>query len=487
MIMTMLLNGTFDGAGHNVSGVYLDGGYMQGVGLFGRVESGGKVCNLGVTDSYFKGNSYWNGAVCGFINEGTIENCYADATVVGSNDGGVCGQNQGTVANCYSVGKVSGKSNVGGVCGDNEGEITNCYSVGKVSGDECVGGVCGYNEGEITNCYSVDKVSGEYHVGGICGENYGTLANCYYDSTVCGGSAIGYDDGNSVNVLGKTTAQFKSGEVCYLLNQNDGIENDVWGQNIGTDKAPVLGGEKVYKITYKNGDSEYEADYANAGEFELPVSSLKGFVAYSDNTDYLFAGQKVQIESDTSFNIVRLTINMMKGASMRMNEQTGIRFYSQIDTDLITALRNAARNAGATISLGTIISKKSIIGEQEFTKDISSQLVDIKYIDVKYEAETWYSEDEFTGMVGSILNIKESNYNEEFVGRGYVTVTYGDVSTTVYADYAGDSISNNSRSICYIANQIMKDQAEYETLSPEKQQIVKDFADKYTGEDKYNQ
>lgn len=208
--------GTFDGAGHTLSGVYLDGGYMQGVGLFGRVESGGKVCNLGVTDSYFKGNSYWNGAVCGFNNEGTIENCYADATVVGSNDGGgVCGQNQGIVANCYSVGKVSGKSNVGGVCG--------------------------YNYGEVTNCY--------------------------YDSTVYSGDAIGTNEGTAVEVSGKSIAQFASGEVCYLLNGKTSDGELVWGQTIGTDDYPVFnnGSNTVYATTgcvsYNNDGIEGEREH----------------------------------------------------------------------------------------------------------------------------------------------------------------------------------------------------------------------------------
>ena len=189
--------GTFDGQNHTISGLYCNIS-TGSAGLFGY--SRGTVKNVGVVDSYFSGNT-----------------------------------------------------RVGGVCGRNEnGTITNCYNSGEVSGEYYVGGVCGVNNaGNIIDCYNTGAVSGEYYVGGVCGGcNYsdflstGTITNCYYDSNKYSGNAVGCDDeGTVTDVEGKTTAQFNSGEVAYLLSQGTG--GSIWGQEIGTDPYPVLNGKKV--------------------------------------------------------------------------------------------------------------------------------------------------------------------------------------------------------------------------------------------------
>ena len=70
----------------------------------------------------------------------------------------------------------------------------------------------------------------------------------------------------------KTIEQFKSGEVAYLLQGEQ--ETHVWGQTIGLDKIPTLGGEKVYQLTdcqnqtvYTNGDYGIVHGY-DAPEFQ---------------------------------------------------------------------------------------------------------------------------------------------------------------------------------------------------------------------------
>ena len=210
-------SGIFDGQNHTISGLYLNQMGMAGcVGLFGHVGSGGKVSNVRVLDSYFS------------VNGGV---------------GGVCGYNDGTITNCYNVGMINKltddyTNDFGGVCGYNTGTIIDCYNTGNVSGVAFNGGVCGDNDGTIINCYNTGGVSGDYHVGDICGDNYGaTVTNCYYLSD----TEIDHKDGT----VGKTKEQFANGEVAYLL-QADRTET-IWGQTIGTDLYPVLGGKKVYQ------------------------------------------------------------------------------------------------------------------------------------------------------------------------------------------------------------------------------------------------
>lgn len=82
----------------------------------------GNIKNVGVVDSYFKGNDHVGG-VCG-NNAGTITNCYnaGNLTAIESSAtiGGICGYNNGgTVANCYNTGTVTATgivASVGGVC-----------------------------------------------------------------------------------------------------------------------------------------------------------------------------------------------------------------------------------------------------------------------------------------------------------------------------------------------------------------------------------
>ena len=242
--------GTFDGQGHTVSGIYINS-ENDSQGLFGY--NSGTIKNAGVTESYIKGG-YVVGGVCGRNDAGTISNCYNSGTVNGNESvGGVCGINlYGTISNCHNSGTVNGNESVGGVCGKNYGTISGCYNAGTVSGDVFVGGVCGYNSGTISNCYNSGTVNGNNRVGGVCGVNdyYGTTSNCYYLQ----GTATGGITSNDVSgqAEAKTAKQFASGEVCWLLNEEQ--SEGAWGQKIGTDPCPVLGGPAVFKDgkTYYN-------------------------------------------------------------------------------------------------------------------------------------------------------------------------------------------------------------------------------------------
>lgn len=272
--------GIFDGQNHTISGLYFNQENSYDVGLFGR--NNGKIANAGILDSYFYGtskvggmcgNNYTGtisncyntgsvsgigtaGGVSGYNYTGSITNCYNTGNVSGSSGfvGGVSGYNsKGTIINSYNAGSVSGLEYVGGVSGYNDGgTITNCYNVGSVGGSGYVGGVNGWNKGIITNCYNTGSVSGTgVNVGGVIGRNESnaSITNCYYDSTIYTGNAIGANDGTTEKVEGKTTEQFKTGEVTYL--QQNGQPEEIWGQTIGTDTYPVLHGPKVYKsITY---------------------------------------------------------------------------------------------------------------------------------------------------------------------------------------------------------------------------------------------
>ena len=196
-------NGIFNGQGHTISGLYFNNSRRNYVGFFGYTGRYSKISNVGIVDSYFCGFNY-----------------------------------------------------VGGVCGRSDyGNISNCYHTGAVSGITSVGGVCGHHSyGKLSNCYSAGAVSGTAYVGGVCGSNSsGIILNCYFDSEKCDKKAVAYNNSGTVtNTEGKITAQFASGEVCYLLNEGKTDGTQAWYQNLTPqtgDKHPVLtnsGNNTVY-------------------------------------------------------------------------------------------------------------------------------------------------------------------------------------------------------------------------------------------------
>jgi hypothetical protein len=228
--------GVFDGNGHTISHLTIQGGSY--LGLFGQLESMAEIRDLGVT--------------------------YVNVNSTGSFVGGLVGSNGswdtqgGTVADCYSTGVVSGTSYVGGLVGNNYGTLTQCYSTDAVSGTgqtgQIIGGLVGSNSGNIATSYSTGTVSGMYTVGGLVGGNHGDVTYCYSSGAVTGigrvGGLLGYNENGSVTSsfwdtqtsdqttsgggIGKTTAQMQMAST--FLDAGWGMCNKgIWTVDDGRD------------------------------------------------------------------------------------------------------------------------------------------------------------------------------------------------------------------------------------------------------------
>lgn len=377
--------GIFDGQNHTISGLYFNQEDSYNVGLFSR--NNGKIANAGILDSYFYGTSKVGG-VCGNNYTGTITNCYNTGSVSGiGTAGGVSGYNDnGSITNCYNTGNVSGSSGfVGGVSGCNsKGTIINSYNAGSVSGLEFVGGVSGDNsKGTITNCYNTGSVSGTgVNVGGVIGRNESnaTIKNCYYDSTIYTGTAIGYDGGTTEKVEGKTTEQYKTGEVAYLLQLDQ--SDEVWGQTIGTDTYPTLGGAKVYK------NADYKGCEGKPGE---PVS-----YEYS-NTEKNTYGDHPDADNDGKCDDCGAIIDgigaKLAGYSLSLTGNIGVNFYMELSNKIIadkdaymqftlpngtiTKVPVSEAQTNSTINEGKTYYKFPCeVSSYEMTQDIKAQMFD---------------------------------------------------------------------------------------------------------------
>jgi hypothetical protein len=207
--------GVFDGNGHAISNLTVNGGGY--LGLFGYLESGAEVKDLGVVDVNIAGSGVYVGGLAG-LNNGGVTQCYSTGAVKGGGSvGGLVGSNvvTGHMTQCYSAGALSGDNWVGGLVGYNSGDITQSYSSGVVTGTDGVGGLVGGNKGNLTQCYSTDMISGNSSVGGVVGFNVtGHVTQCYSTGAVRG----------TVSHVGGLVGQYSSGSVtsCFWDIQTSG-------------------------------------------------------------------------------------------------------------------------------------------------------------------------------------------------------------------------------------------------------------------------
>ena len=209
-------NGTFDGNGYSISGLYIKG--AKTAALFETAT--GTIKNLTVKDSYFEGTKYV-GAIVGQFVTGkakdsmpslTIENCVSYAEITATKKNALIGSMVGdafanantptygviTISGCVNYGKVNSTADatiyVGAIVGRIFGcpaIIENCANFGDIEAISAISGgvvgqsgIKGYADADhkttIINCYNAGNVSAKRISGGIIGRAYpGTeVTNC---------------------------------------------------------------------------------------------------------------------------------------------------------------------------------------------------------------------------------------------------------------------------------------------------------------------
>ena len=168
------LYGTFDGDGHMVKNLYINSASYP-LGIFGYLQNGAKVLDLGVSGNVTctASSNAQAGGIAGYMNSGS------------------------SIENCYSSVNVNSKKHAGGIAGytASGAVITNCYASGDItttSANECfLGGIAAsyYARSDgatLTNCYSIATVTGTSgnasYLGGLTPStntaNY--VGSCFY-------------------------------------------------------------------------------------------------------------------------------------------------------------------------------------------------------------------------------------------------------------------------------------------------------------------
>lgn len=260
--------GTFDGKGHTISGLYApDTSESKKCGFIGLCN--GTIKNLGITDSFFGGSGIFVGTFVG-------------------NGSGEC-----VIENCFSSAVVQAAYLCGGIAGMTYGTIRNCYFAGKISVED----TSRNNENAIANDNN----------------NHGTLENCYYLDT-CGMT--------SERAVSKTSEQFASGEVAFLLQ--DGQTDTVWGQNLAEGESrqnyPVPDGK--FRVYY---NEIYTGCEGKPGDVTYAYSNDDLSHVYAEHTDADNDGR-----CDICSNFMDGIGAGLAGYSLILDGSVGVNFYMEL-------------------------------------------------------------------------------------------------------------------------------------------------------------
>lgn len=199
--------GTFDGNGHTISDLIINGGGYQA--FIGILEYGGIVKNLTFKNISVTSTLMLSGAVAGDCDHGTIYGCQViggSVTSSGNMIGGIAGHlgNGGVIYACSATCNLAGNYRIGGIVGlCEDSQIIACWT-------NCTFGDGGSVKGAI--------------VGSCLSSEFATITDCYYKN-----NGIGDTNATEVTGIGETTWHFAYNAMNTAIKD---MEHDyVWDRN----------------------------------------------------------------------------------------------------------------------------------------------------------------------------------------------------------------------------------------------------------------
>ena len=262
---TFKYNGTFDGQGHRIKNMIIDG-TNNFQGFFGIVRGATVIRNLIIDSSCSVTGPSGIGGITGAAQTDggaplVIENCVNEATITATSGSasGILGVGQSAyptiqLKNCLNTGEITGSPATAFCAWINKGgsSMTNCVNLGTINGADLAG-----------NKYTYYCQLIRYE------PNTLTMTNCY-DFTDFDDQGAGHQgtDGDWL-----TDEPLTSGELCFTLNGDQSVLT--WNQRLGTDGYPVpyyIEGGQVYAGGQLNCDGTPldVTGYSNTASGEIP-------------------------------------------------------------------------------------------------------------------------------------------------------------------------------------------------------------------------
>ena len=264
--------GTFDGQNHTLT-MNWDAGAQKQIAPF-RIVKDATITNLRTRGQITSS---------GYFLSGLINDVYG-------------GKN--SVSNCVSEVNITSSYNEGS--SDVAGMAAYIYSGSVVTFDDCIvkgtlkattnkgkKAVSGFVHGQhgtctLTNCLYIGDNNA---TGGNTFAPNATINNCYY-LNACGSE---YKQGTKV-----TAEQLRNGEVAY--NLQNGRNNTVWGQVLGTNDEPLLtadGAKRVRKVEFTYNSRVKATRYATHGKAiygSMPTFTPKDLLGSDYNEHHYYSG-----------------------------------------------------------------------------------------------------------------------------------------------------------------------------------------------------
>lgn len=418
----------FDGGNHTISGIYMKT-TTRYAGLFGILI--GSVSNLKIINSYFENDSAHEyseiGSFASRLKNGTVENCYSDAIIVvkqgaKSTAGGIVGlSDYGTtyIKNSVFNGRVESNQSAGGILGKINwssgsyvANVSDCLNLGSVrtSGNFAGGIVGNENTNEtvnISNCINANpniiNTATATSIGDIVGSAYSA------NNTVTNTCVV-----NGLRNSSKLIAKDKRADECTGWAVTEIQINDLY--NEATMKA-----KGFTDWTYANGS--------------LPVPTSKTLNVQINAKEYVMNNVDVGLD--------------FVGASVRIEDVSGIRFITDVNVDVLKALEAV----GATVNFGTYITKADFLkGENapKFEYDAENGTINgTNKICLDVYATDFFGGKQIAGTIAYVYDV-----DVEYAGRAYVTVTLGRETKTFLSEF---DVNTDVRSVSYVAKEALDD------------------------------
>ena len=434
--------GKFDGNGKVITGFAIEEERDYTPGLFGLLDGGAVVKNLTVHGCIRAGSKYdFGGLLCVSVNGGSaVENCtvYADVQITreaGSKNfyfGGITGRLApgGKIQDCTVLGKIQLQVTASATNGQRQ------YTAGIAARIDAA---------QITNCTNYADISQIFTGSATIGYSGGIVAfgQAAKDTTVSIRNCVNY------------------GDILVESNGGQGRTGGIFGNPKSEAVYTIENCFNAGKVLYGKGtNSSYMGELV--GMNEAGQLNLKNCYASGHN----LAGDKGRNWS-ASGCVTGITLKTLTGASVRLNDPTGLRFDTEIKKSTLDTLLKADN---VTVKIGTLIAPtKYVKAAGTFTADALDTYKNEQgfafdpYINVPFDTTVYkFLEETDTAYTfsGAVANLFESNYNLAYSAVGYLTITVGDLSVTFYSDYIEQ---DHSRTIASVARVAYNDRADVQS------------------------
>ncbi len=223
----------------------------------------------------------------------------------------------------------------------------------------------------------------------------------------------------------------------------------------------------------------------NALDLRESVPEGKQFVfahvTEPDGKRYATAEAEVVLPAGSVVTTVQVSLTALSAPTVRAKEPEGIRFETAVNRSDFEALEKDADVA--QLRLVTLIAPSEYITKAgAFTPDALKREYGedaVSFVSVEASSKAWYSETavaESCVFAGSLVRIKEANYNRKFSGIGMLEVTLKNGErVTLSAENEGKQVAGAMSEL----SKKLLDSAEAAELTEEQKEMLKKYADAY--------